>query len=58
VIRSLNPGYFALVMATGIVSKAMALEGAATLSGFLLGLGIVACLRLPVSLPARRPGSG
>ena len=36
-IRDLNPGYFALVMATGIVSQAMRLDGARSLSGFLLG---------------------
>ncbi len=40
-IRSLDPGYFALVMATGIVSLAMRLEGADGLSGFLLGAAIV-----------------
>jgi len=31
-IRDLNPGYFALVMATGIVSQATRLDGAARLS--------------------------
>lgn len=42
-IRDLIPGYFALVMATGIVSQAMRLDNnAATLSGALLGIGIVA----------------
>lgn len=40
-IRDLSPGYFALVMATGIASRAMALEGAHSLSGFLLGTGLV-----------------
>lgn len=32
-IRDLNPGYFALVMTTGIVSRAMSLGGASRLSG-------------------------
>ena len=41
-VRDLNPGYFALVMATGIVSKAVRLDDAATLSGALLGAGLVA----------------
>lgn len=40
-IRDLNPGYLGLVMATGIVARAMSLDGAATLSGFLLGAAIV-----------------
>ena len=39
-IRVLNPGYFALVMATGIVSKAMRLDGALSLPGFLLAAAI------------------
>ena len=47
-VRDLNPGYFALVMATGIVSKAVGLDGAATLSGVLLGIGIVAYVLLAV----------
>src|SRR5262249_1706096 len=45
-IRDLNPGYFALVMATGIVSKAMRLDGADALSGALLGATIVAYVLL------------
>lgn len=45
-IRDLNPGYFALVMATGIVSQAMRLDGAASLSGFLLATGIAAYVLL------------
>jgi tellurite resistance protein TehA-like permease len=48
-IRDLNPGYLALVMATGIVSQAMRLEGAATLSGALLGAGIVAYVLLVIA---------
>jgi tellurite resistance protein TehA-like permease len=39
-IRDLNPGYFALVMATGIVSRAVGADGSAPLSGSLLGLAI------------------
>src|SRR5215469_5867575 len=39
-IRDLNPGYFALVMATGIVSRAVRSDGSARLSGILLGLTI------------------
>lgn len=45
-VRDLNPGYFALVMATGIVSKALLLDDAATLSGALLGAGLVAYVLL------------
>jgi hypothetical protein len=45
-IRDLNPGYFAPVMTTGIVSRAMSLDVASRLSGFLLRTGIVACVLL------------
>jgi tellurite resistance protein TehA-like permease len=45
-VRDLNPAYFAVVMATGIVSQAMRLDGAARLSGILLGTGITAYLVL------------
>jgi hypothetical protein len=38
-IRDLNRGYFALVMTAGIVSRAMSLDGASRLPGFLLALG-------------------
>ena len=55
-IRSLNPGYFALVMATGIVSRAMSLEGASRLSGFLLGAGIVAYVLLVAAYAWRLAG--
>lgn len=48
-IRDLNPGYFALVMATGIVSKAMRLDGALSLSGFLLGVTIAAYVLLALA---------
>jgi tellurite resistance protein TehA-like permease len=49
VIRDLNPGYFALVMATGIVSRAMGIDGASRLSGLLLGVEIVAYVLLVVA---------
>jgi tellurite resistance protein TehA-like permease len=48
-VRDLNPAYFAVVMATGIVSQAMRLDGAARLSGVLLGIGITAYLALAVA---------
>lgn len=41
-VRTLYPGYFALVMATGIVSNALDLLGHRTLSGALLGVNLVA----------------
>lgn len=55
-IRELSPGYFALVMATGIVSRAMGLEGADRLSGVLLGIGIVAYVLLVVAYGWRLTG--
>jgi tellurite resistance protein TehA-like permease len=48
VVRDLNPGYFGLVMATGIVSQAMKLDGATRLSGIMLGIAILAYLALAV----------
>ena len=39
-IKGLDPGYFALVMATSIVSVAVGAAGAATLAAVLLGLAI------------------
>ncbi len=45
-IRTLFPGYFALVMATGIVSTAVGLVGAPSLSGFMLGVAVVCYLVL------------
>ena len=39
-VRRCAPGYFAIVMATGIVSAAVGAAGAATLSAALLGLAI------------------
>jgi voltage-gated anion channel len=44
--RDADPGIFALVMATCIVSRAMQLDGAAALSGILLAAGIAAYLVL------------
>lgn len=40
-VQKADPGYFAVVMATGIMSRAMQLDGVAWLSGVLLGTGIV-----------------
>lgn len=45
-VRDLNPGYFALVMATGILSTAAGQDGAAMLSAALLVLTIVCYLVL------------
>src|SRR5207253_8112676 len=45
-VRDADPGIFALVMATCIVSRAMQLDGAAALSGILLAAGIAAYLVL------------
>jgi hypothetical protein len=56
VIRDLNPGYFALVMTTGIVSRAMSLDGASRLPGFLLRTGIVACVLLAAAYTWRFAG--
>jgi hypothetical protein len=44
-----EPGCFALVMATGIVSRAMSLDGAGRPSGFLPGARIVAYVLLAAS---------
>lgn len=52
-VRNTDPGYFALVMATCIVSRAMQLDGADRLSGILLGAGIVAYLLLAAVYAAR-----
>lgn len=41
-LRDLDPSYFALVMGTGIISRAMRLEGAAVLSDALLAAGLAA----------------
>lgn len=47
-VRSLNPGYFALVMASGIISSAMYQEGAIPLSVLLLWVTVLAYLTLLV----------
>ena len=52
-IRDLDPGYFALVMAAGIVSRAMQLDGAARLPGILLGAAIAAYLLLIAAYAGR-----
>jgi tellurite resistance protein TehA-like permease len=41
-LRELNPGYFALVMATGIVSRAAFLDGATVLAAVLLAVAAAA----------------
>lgn len=48
-IRVLFPGYFALVMATGIVSTAVGLVKAPLLSGIMLGLAVACYLVLAVA---------
>jgi len=48
-IKHLDPGYFALVMATGIVSAAVSADGATSLSAILLGLTTVCYLVLVVA---------
>jgi tellurite resistance protein TehA-like permease len=55
-IRNLNPGYFALVMATGIVSRAVRADGSARLSGILLALTIVCYAVLVVAYGWRLAG--
>jgi tellurite resistance protein TehA-like permease len=50
VARDAEPGYFAMVMATGIVSQAIQLDGIAWLSGLLLGATIVAYVLLAAVL--------
>lgn len=52
-VAGLTPGYFALVMATGILAVGMANEGRATLSEALLGIAVVAYAVLVV-LTVRR----
>ena len=55
-IRNLNPGYFALVMATAIVSRAVGSDGSARLSGTLLALAIVCYVVLVVAYGWRLAG--
>jgi tellurite resistance protein TehA-like permease len=55
-IRNLNPGYFALVMATGIVSRAVGSDGSARLSGILLALTIACYAVLVVAYGWRLAG--
>src|SRR5215475_12324539 len=47
-VRDLFPGYFALVMATGIISTAVGADGSAGLSAALLVLSIICYLVLIV----------
>jgi len=55
-VRDLDPGVFALVMATCIVSRAMQLDGAARLSGILLAAGIAAFVLLAAGGPGAMAG--
>ena len=48
-LRDLNPGYFAVVMATGIVSRAAYLDGATLLAGVLLAVAAAAYVVLVVA---------
>lgn len=48
-VRDTDPGYFAVVMATGIISQAMRLDGAALLSAILVWVAIVAYVVLAVA---------
>ncbi len=52
-VRTLNPGYFALVMATGIMSVGMDNQGLTVVSGALLALAIV-CYAILVVLSVWR----
>jgi tellurite resistance protein TehA-like permease len=52
-VRTLNPGYFALVMATGIVSTAMHLHHAIRLSVLLLWVTVLAYIVLLIVSAAR-----
>jgi tellurite resistance protein TehA-like permease len=55
-VQCLDPGCFGLVMATGIVSRAMVLDGATRLAGILLGISIVAYLVLAAAMVWRLAG--
>lgn len=52
-VRTLHPGYFALVMATGIVSIGMRYQGAHALSVALLWIGVLSYAVLLVATVAR-----
>lgn len=59
-VAKLFPGYFALVMATGIISNTLHLEGFHVLSNILFGLNVVAfpwLLLLTALRVARYPGA-
>ncbi|MEO8908034.1 MAG: tellurite resistance/C4-dicarboxylate transporter family protein [Microbacteriaceae bacterium] len=47
-VRQLSPAYFAIVMATGIISAGLLLEGSALLSDILLAVSVLAYLVLIV----------
>jgi tellurite resistance protein TehA-like permease len=52
-LATLDPDYFALVMATGIISIGAALMGYQTLSQVILGLTVAAFVILAVAYAAR-----
>jgi phosphatidylglycerophosphate synthase len=49
-IRELNPSYFALVMATGIVARATRLDDVLVLSDALLATALLAFVMIPAWL--------
>ncbi|MGA8115492.1 MAG: tellurite resistance/C4-dicarboxylate transporter family protein [Actinocatenispora sp.] len=52
-LRRLDPGYFAFVMATGIVAQAVHLDAEARLSGALLAVAVLAYLLLVAAYAGR-----
>ncbi|MGV0806045.1 SLAC1 family transporter [Mycolicibacterium setense] len=56
-VRTLHPGYFALVTATGIMSIAMNYHHAHALSVALLWVAVIAYVALVVLTIARTPGT-
>ena len=52
-VRTLNPGYFALVMASGIISAAMHHKHATAVSVLLLWIAVIAYLTLVLASTAR-----
>jgi tellurite resistance protein TehA-like permease len=52
-VRDLDPGYFALVMASGIVSQAMRLDGAGILSAALLAVAVAGFVVLAAASAGR-----
>jgi hypothetical protein len=56
-LRDLSPGYFALVMATGIVSRAAYLDGFSFLAAVLLAVAAAAYVVLVAAYGWRQPAS-